>query len=178
MTRVIASALLAMGLLVVGCGDPPIHATFTSRVVQHETCRVLGDRPEVCTRDERTDDLRVRLIEQDDDNLWLYGITRGGVPDRAILGSLDAEGGYLFIDEAVRESDASGCTVTDRIELSLEVSQDVDADSIGADPCVPLVGHETEVTQSSAGCDTVNDPQLAQALIARRRWEQMPECVP
>ncbi len=178
MRRASAMAWCWTGLLVAGCGDPPLRATFTSRVVQHETCRVVGDRPEVCTRDERTDDVRVRLVEQEDDNLWLYGIMRGGVPDRAILGSLDAEGGYLFIDEVARESDQSGCTVTDRIELALEIPPDVDTDAIGVDSCVPLLGHETEVTQSSAGCDTVNDPPLAQALIARRRWEQMPECVP
>ncbi|MBI1946133.1 MAG: hypothetical protein HYS27_10575 [Deltaproteobacteria bacterium] len=170
--------MLALALLASACGDPPLHATFTSRILQHETCRVVGDRPEVCTRDERTDDVRVRIVEQADDNVWLYGIPRGGVPDRAILGSLDAEGGWLFVDEVVHESDGSGCTVTDRIEISLEVSPEADQGAIGVDPCVPLLGHETEVTQSSAGCDTVNDPQLAQALIARRRWEQMPECTP
>ncbi len=180
MTRCAVATLLLLLLsaLATACGDQQVHATFTSRVVQHETCRVVGDRPEVCTREESTDDVRVRLVEQADDNVWLYGITRDGVGDRAILGSRDAERGFLFVDEAARESDASDCTLTDRIEISLEISGDVDASAVGTDPCVPLLGRETEVTESSAGCDTINDPQLPQALIARRRWEQMPECVP
>lgn len=170
--------LFAATSLVAACGEAPVHATFTSRIVQHEICRVVGDRPEVCTREESTTDVRVRLVEQADDNVWLYGIPRGGVADRAILGSRDAERGFLFIDEAARESDASACTVTDRLEISLQISDDADPQTIGVDPCVPLVGRETEVTMSSAGCDTVNDPQLPLALIARRRWESMPECVP
>ncbi len=172
-------SLLVLGAaLAAACGDAPLHATFSSRVVQHEMCRVVGDRPEVCTREERTDDLRVRLVEQDDDNVWLYGIPRGGVADRAILGSFDEAGDLLFVDELVRESDASACSLTDRIEISLEIPADTDRSTIGADPCVPLLGRETEVTTSSAGCDTVNDPQLSEALIARRRWEPMPECAP
>lgn len=170
--------VLVMPLGLAACGDPQVHASFSSRVVQHEICRVVGDRPEVCTREERTDDLRVRLVEQATDNVWLYGIVRGGVADRAVLGSYDEEVDLLFIDEAVHESDASTCTVTDRIEISLEIPADADPSAIGVDPCVPLVGRETEVTTSSAGCDTVNDPQLAESLIARRRWEPVPECVP
>lgn len=171
-------AIACGAALLVACGDAQVHASFSSRVVQHEICHVIGDRPEVCTRDERTDDLRVRVVEQADDNVWLYGIPRGGVPDRAILGSYDEDGDLLFIDEILRESDDSGCSVTDRIEISLEIPADTDPSTIGVDPCVPLVGRETEVTLSSAGCDTVNDPQLTDALIARRRWEPVPECVP
>ena len=171
-------SMLLSGALAAACGDPEVHATFTSRIVQHETCRVVGDRPEVCTREESTTDVRVRVVEQGDANVWLYGIPRGGVPDRAILGSRDAENGFLFIDEATHESDASACTLTDRLEISLKVSEDADPDTVGVDPCVPLVWRETEVTESSAGCDTINDPQLPQALIARRRWEATPECVP
>lgn len=178
MTRGACTALSLLGMVTAACGDEQVHAAFTSRVVQHEVCRVVGDRPEVCTREESTDDVRVRLVEQADDNVWLYGITRGGVGDRAILGSRDAENGFLFVDDAVSESDASDCTLTDHLEISLEISSDVGADAVGTDPCVPLLGRETEVTESSAGCDTINDPQLPQALIARRRWEQMPECVP
>lgn len=171
-------ALLAMMVGAAACGEGPLRATFTSRIVQHEICRVVGARPEVCTREESATDVRVRLEEQDDDNLWLYGIPRGGVSDRAILGSRDLEGSFLFVDERVQESDSSECTVVDRLEITLDVDRDADPEAVGVDPCVPLVGRETEVTESSAGCDAVNEPPLTQALIARRRWEAMPECVP
>lgn len=171
-------ALMGLAAGVAACGDAPLRATFTSRIVQHEICRVVGDRPEVCTREESATDVRVRVEEQDDDNVWLYGIPRGGVSDRAILGSRDLEGGLLFVDERVQESDSSECTVVDRLEITLEVDRDADPEAVGVDPCVPLVGRETEVTESSAGCDAVNEPPLAQALIARRRWQAMPECVP
>lgn len=172
------TTVAAGALALAACGDDEMHATFTSRIVQHEICRVVGDRPEVCTREESATDVRVRLVEQGDDNVWLYGIPRGGVSDRAILGSRDAEGGFLFVDEAQQESDASACTLTDRLEITLEISADADPEAVGVDPCVPLVGRETEVTESSAGCDTINEPPLPQALIARRRWQAMPECLP
>jgi hypothetical protein len=171
-------AALFLVLLGVGCGDDTVTATFTSRVVQHEICRVIGSRPETCEREESLLDLRVRIDEQEDQNVWLYGIPRGGVADRAILGSRDVDGGFLFIDERTQANNASGCTLTDRIEISLLIDPEADETLVGTDPCVPLVGREVEVTTSSSGCDTVNNPPLEQTLTARRRWEPPPTCTP
>jgi hypothetical protein len=161
-----------------GCGDEQLNAAFTSRVVQREVCRVVGGRPEVCEREEATFDVKVQLVERDDDHAWLYGIPRGGVSDRAIFGTKDSRGGYLFVDEIVQENTASGCVLSERLEISIAVDEAAPAESVGTDPCVALVGRETEVTFTSAGCDDVNVPPLDSTLIARRRWEKPPECAP
>ena len=167
---------LVVALACAGCGPNLLDATFTSRVVQHETCKVVGDRPEVCTREESTVDVRVRVVERPGDNAWLYGIPRGGVSDRAILGSKDSIGGWVFVDEVVQTNAGSGCTLDDRLEIALVI--DPAAAAVGTDPCSDLLGRETETTQSSAGCDVVNVPPLATTLTARRRWEKPPDCAP
>jgi hypothetical protein len=167
-----------LSLASLGCGQEPVDGTFTSRVVQHEACRVVGDRPETCTREEVLLDLRVRLVERDDKNVWLYGIPRGGVSDRAILGSRDTEGGFVFVDEVSQENQASRCVLTDRLELTLAIDPEADLQRVGTDPCIALVGRETATTTQTAGCDRVNNPPLEQTFAARRRWERPPTCAP
>ena len=164
-------------LLLAGCGAPKIDATFTSRVVQHETCKAVGDHDEVCTQAEAVDDVRVRLVERDDENVWLYGIPRDGVSDRAILGSRDQAGGFLFIDQSAQANAKSDCTLTDRLEISVAFDSAV-AKKVGTDPCVPLLGRENETTTSSPGCDTVNTPPQQTVLTANRRWEKPLDCAP
>lgn len=173
-----ASAVLCVLAFGASCGPPPLVAAFTSRVVQRDVCRVIGTRPEVCTREEASIDVRVRLVERADERIWLYGIPRNGVSDRAILGTRDSRGGFLFVDEVVQENDGSGCTLTERIEISIAVEDGVAPESIGSDPCVALVGRETEVTVTSLECDSVNEPPVVSTLTARRRWEKPPECAP
>src|SRR5687768_16576085 len=123
MTRGISCAIV-LALIAAACGEPAVDATFTSRVVQHEICRVVGDRPETCQREEMLLDLRVRIVEKDARNVWLYGIPRAGVSDRAILGTRDIDGGFLFIDESTQTNEGSGCTLTDRLEISLAVDSE------------------------------------------------------
>lgn len=171
-------ALLIVVALGASCGEEQLIAAFTSRVVQRDVCRVVGARPEVCTREEATIDVRVRLVERENERFWLYGIPRNGVSDRAILGTRDSRGGFLFVDEVVQENDASGCVLTERIEISIAVEDNAPAESIGTDPCLSLVGRETEVTVTSLECDSVNEPALESTLTARRRWEKPPTCEP
>ncbi len=177
-TCVPALAALLVGGGLAGCGPDRIDATFTSRVVQHETCKTVGDHPQVCTREESVTDERVRLVERDDQNVWLYGIPRNGVSDRAILGTRDSAGGYLFVDQVVQENSSSTCTLTDRLEISISVDPDASTDKIGSDPCISLLGRENESTDSSPGCDNVDEPPVKTVLVANRRWEKPLDCSP
>ena len=163
---------------MASCGPPPLDATFTSRVVQHDTCKTVGARPQVCTKEEANTDVRVHLVEREDDNVWLYGVPRGGVSDRAVLGSRDAPHGFLVVDTTTTSNAGSGCVVVSRLEIALAVSADVDPKKVGVDPCVPLVGRENETTTSSPGCDAVNQPPQQTVLVANRRWEKPPTCTP
>lgn len=174
----LAPLALSASLALSACGDEPLAAAFTSRVVQRDVCRVIGTRPEVCTREEATIDVRVRLVEREDERVWLYGIPRNGVSDRAILGTRDSRDGFLFVDEVIQENDGSGCVLTERIEISIAVEDAAPPEAIGTDPCVALVGRETETTVTSLECDGVNEPPLESTLTARRRWEKPPECAP
>ena len=175
-------AIVAVLALAASCGPEPLAAAFTSRVVQREVCRVIGTRPEVCTREEATIDLRVRLVEREDERLWLYGIPRNGVSDRAIFGTRDSRDGFLFADSVVQEvlseDGGSGCVLTEQLEISIAIEESALPEAIGTDPCVALVGRETEVTVTSLECDTVNEPPLPSTLTARRRWEKPLECAP
>jgi len=173
---VVLVAVTSVG--ATSCAPEPLRATFTSRVVQHELCHFVGDRPEVCTRQEEAVDVRVRLVERADDSVWLYGIPRNGVSDRAILGSRDEDGGFQFIEEITSENDASACVLVERLEISITVDENAAVESIGTDPCVSLLGRETDITSTSEGCDEVNQPPLASSTVARRRWETPPECSP
>lgn len=163
-------------LLACACGPEPLDAAFTSRVVQHETCTVAGEADEACKGDETLTDLKVRLVERIDDNVWLYGVPKDGTSDRAILGSKDDEGGWLFVDEVTHSNSDSKCTVTDRTEISLALDPKADESAVGVDDCIALVGREVETTTSTEGCDGVNDPPLETTLIARKRWERSPTC--
>lgn len=177
-THAVMRVLSVASLVTAACGEEPINASFTSRVVQRDVCRVVGARPEVCERDEASLDVKVQLVELEDDHVWLYGIPRNGASDRAIFGTRDSRGGFLFVDEVVQENTNSGCVLRNRLEISIAIEDTAPADSIGVDPCISLVGRETEVTFSSAGCDDINVPPLDSTLTARRRWEKPPECTP
>lgn len=163
---------------IAACGDEPLNAAFTSRVVQRDVCRVVGGRPEVCEREESSRDVKVTLLEREDGHVWLFGIPRFGVPDRAILGTRDSRGGFLFVDEQVQENSNSGCVLVERVEISIAIDEAAPAESIGVDPCVSLLGRETETTFTSFGCDDINVPPLDSTLTARRRWEKPPQCPP
>lgn len=182
MKRTTVLAMVATVTLAVAvggaCGEEPINASFTSRVVQRDVCRVVGSRPEVCEREEATLDVKVQIVELEDDHVWLYGIPRNGASDRAIFGTRDSRGGFLFVDEIVQENSNSGCVLRNELEISIAIEEGAAAENIGVDPCISLVGRETEVTFSSAGCDDVNVPPLDSTLTARRRWEKPPECTP
>ncbi len=169
-------ALLALSSVGIGCGQEPLNASFTSRVVQRDVCRVVGGRPEVCEREEASLDVKVQIVELEDDHVWLYGIPRNGASDRAIFGTRDSRGGFLFTDEIEQENENSGCVLRNSLEISIAIEETAPLESIGVDPCIPLVGRETEVTFTSAGCDDVNVPPLDSTLTARRRWEKPPEC--
>jgi hypothetical protein len=174
----LAIVTLAVALSGTACGEEPLNAAFTSRVVQRDVCRVVGGRPEVCEREEASLDVKVNIVEREGDHVWLYGIPRNGAADRAIFGTKDSRGGFLFVDEIVQENSNSGCILSNRIEISIAIEESAPPESIGVDPCVSLVGRETEVTFASAGCDDVNVPPLDSTLTARRRWEKPPECTP
>jgi hypothetical protein len=176
--RVKVSAVLVALMASIGCGPEPLNASFTSRVVQRDVCRVVGARPEVCEREEASLDVKVQIVELEDNHVWLYGIPRNGASDRAIFGTKDSRGGYLFSDVIEQENSNSGCVLRNSLEISVVIDEAAPAESIGVDPCIPLVGRETEVTFSSAGCDDINVPPLDSTLTARRRWEKPPECTP
>src|SRR5688500_16201619 len=172
-------ALAFLGTVAsIGCGQEPVNASFTSRVVQRDICRVVGGRPEVCEREEASLDVKVQIVELEDDHVWLYGIPRNGASDRAIFGTRDSRGSFLFVDELEQENENSGCILRNELEISIAIEEGAPAESIGVDPCLSLVGRETETTFSSAGCDDVNVPPLDSTLTARRRWEKPPECTP
>jgi hypothetical protein len=166
-----AVVVVVAALAGAGCGDAPLRATFTSRIVQLETCRTVGDAPEGCARDEVIAELRTDLVEVDDDTFWLYGLRRGGVDDRAILGTRDANDGFLFVDEFTERDGVTGCTVITSLELSLAVDPERVAD-VG-DECVSLVGRQVTTSTSSVECDGANVPPQAVVRTVRQRWEPL-----
>lgn len=171
----VAAAIFAIS--AAGCGgEEESAATFTSQVVQRNTCRVTGDQPEACFREDVTLRVRVSVIEDAFDRVWLSGITRGGELDTRILGTLDAEGGYLFANRIVNLNEETGCRLTDTIELTLRVDEEAAAEEIGVDPCVALVGREVRTSTTSAACDDINDPPVPVTRIVRRRWERPGTC--
>lgn len=165
------AVVLAMGI-VAGCGgDEPLTATFTSRVVQLDACRIVGGAQEGCEKDEEFAELRVDLVQVDDETSWLYGVPRAGVEDGALLGTRDSQGGFLFVAESTQTNSVSGCILTQRTQLSLSVDPERAGD-VG-DPCVSLVGRQVDETSSSAECDDVGVPAQAVVRIVRRRWEPL-----
>jgi hypothetical protein len=165
-------------LLLAACGGPEdTVATFTSDVVQRESCRVTGEEGrEACSRELVETRVRVSLIEDDEQRVWLSGLARQGTPGRSLLGTRDQLGGYLLSDERVQTNTNSGCVLTERLLLSLRVDQEAALDDVGVDPCVALVGRETRTTTTSAACDEVNDPPQQIQRIVRRRWEPAEGC--
>ena len=179
MSRVVS--LLSLGLLVatVGCGPEEglLLATFTSDVIQLDTCRLVeGEDRELCTREDVSLRLRVTLIEEADDRVWIQGVPIDGENDRRILGTRDSEGGFLFSHRITRENQTSGCTIETELSLALRIDAEASAETIGVDDCVPLLGREERRVHTTLECDDVNDPQEAQTRIIRRRWERAPLC--
>lgn len=173
-------SVLAALLFVVACGGPEdlLVATFTSDVVQRDTCRILGDDDrELCSRDESVSRLTVNLVEDDDDRVWISGIALEGESDRRLLGTRDAEGGFLFVDETRETNTATSCTFTRTLLLSLKIEEGVTEEQAATDVCTALVGRETRTFATSVECDDVNEPPVAITRIQRRRWEPAVDCV-
>ena len=171
MKRAVVVVVVAVAA-VAGCAEDPLIATFTSRIVQLETCRSTGDNPEGCSKDEQTAELRTDLVEADEDTFWLYGLPRGGVADRAILGSRDNVGGFLFVDVTTQTDSGSGCVLESRLELSVAIPVERAAD-VGVDDCVSLLGRQTETTTTTAECDQTSVPPQPITRIVRKRWENL-----
>ncbi len=170
-------AVTSAGLLS-GCGEPEdVVATFTSDVVQRETCRVTGDAErEACTREVVTQRVRVTLVEDQEQRVWMTGLTRQGAPGRALLGTRDQTGGYLFFDETRQTNADTGCVLSESLTLALRLDEDAEAGDVGVDDCVALVGRENRFTTTSAECDDVNDPPAEITRVVRRRWEPADGC--
>jgi hypothetical protein len=163
--------VLAMALSACGGEDALLSATFSSDIVQFNDCRSVAQRPEQCINIESTATRRVHLEERAAGDVWLYGVRRNGVDDRAILGARKEGGGWLFTDENTVTNTVTGCKVVRGVTYTLDVDPGADAAKIGVDPCLSLVGRELEVSDESAGCDTVNDPPEAVVRTFRRRWQ-------
>jgi|GEM_PF-1045392 len=173
-------ALVLVGALGTGCGGDGdrVVGEFTSSVVQRNSCKVTGDAPESCVRDDRESRLRVSLVEDEFDRVWISGIEVGGLPNGRVLGTRDINGDFLFYDFLQQENAESGCVLTQEITLSLGIDPLAAPDAIGTDPCVALIGRETRTTTTSLECDDVNDPPLQVQRIVRRRWEPPAACTP
>lgn len=169
---VVGGGLLSIVALMGGCGEALLTATFTSRVVQLETCRTVGG-VEGCVADERITERQLELVEVQPDVFWLYGVRRDGVEDRAILGSRDTTGGFLFVDERQQLDPEGGCSLTTRLSISLAVDPEADVATVGADACIALVGRSVETATSSAPCDTVNIPPQEVTRTVRQRFEPL-----
>ncbi len=172
-----SALLLSACLGLAGCGgEEESVATFTSQIVQRNTCRITGDQAEACFREDVSLRVRVTVTEDAFDRVWLAGFSLNGEPDARMLGTLDADGGYLFISETVELNDETSCRLTETLELSLRVEDEALEEMIGTDPCVALVGRETRTSTTSLACDDINDPPVPVTRIVRRRWEPPARC--
>lgn len=165
-------AACVAGLAGAGCAEEPLVGTFTSQVVQLESCRVVGEAPEGCSKDEAIAELQVDVVEAAEDTFWLYGLARGGVEDRAVLGSRDSVGGFLFVDESSESDGTTGCVLTERLELSLAVEAGRLPD-VGTDDCIALVGRQIETTTTTAACDSTSATPQQIVRVVRQRWEPL-----
>jgi hypothetical protein len=156
--------------LCAGCGDELLLATFTSRVVQLDACRRVGEGSEGCVRAESLAERRLTIMETDPGAYWLYGVPRDGAPERAILGSNDSAGGFLFVDERVQSNSVTGCELITRSTLSLAIDPAAAGEAVGVDDCVGLLGRSVDTISQSAACD-VNVPPQAIVQTVRRRYE-------
>ena len=165
------AALLMVVASSVGCGgEERLAAAFTSRIVQLETCRTVGDGAEGCSRTEQFAERNLELVEVETDTFWLYGVPRDGVPDRAIIGTRDSAGGFLFVDERTQTNSTTTCAVVTRVEISLQIEEGREAD-VGIDPCIALVGRSVDTVSSSIGCDATGVPAQPVVQTVRRRYE-------
>jgi len=167
--------LLMMLASTFACGAEPLVGTYTSDIVQRQSCETVGDRPESCTRNEATNQVRVTLREGDDQGVVLVGVPLLGLSDRSVYGSEDNQGGYLFENIQRSENSASGCTVVRTTTFSLTIGK-LEEGSSQDDICIPLLGRETQVTEVSAECDDIRPEPLAEVRTLRRRWERSPTC--
>jgi hypothetical protein len=174
--RVALSWAFVVSACSTGCGDPPLVATFTSQVVQHDTCRTVGAQPETCTRDEGVSLLRVTLVEEDDDRVWIHGVPNGSEPDTSILGTRTQDDGFVFLVEEEQVNGETGCVLKTTKQLSLAVDEAATKEQIGADACIALLGREVEVVSTSPECDEIHDPPESIQRVARRRWEKPLDC--
>lgn len=169
MRRLIAP-LAVLG--VAGCGgEPLLVATFTSRIVQLDACRTVGEGTEGCVRREQFTERRLDLVEVEPGLFWLYGLPRDGVNDRAILGSRDSEGGFLFVDERTQTNSVSGCELVTRVTVNVAIEPERSTE-VGTDPCIALVGRAVETVVASPACDT-NVPAQQVVQTVRRRFERL-----
>jgi hypothetical protein len=169
--------LLATSLLFAcACADAPLDARFTSRVVQRETCTSTGGRAETCTVEEALSQLEVILEEVEDRRVWLYGVPVDGTADRAVLGTRDSAGGFLFVARHEELNGATGCGLKQETMWSLAIDPSATKDAIGTDPCVPLLGREVSTTTTTAACETARTPPEGAVRTTRRRWEAPIEC--
>ena len=147
-------------LFCASCGDPPEEfvASFTSDVVQLNTCRTIDGSRETCVEDEFVKRYRVTVMEDDAQRVWISGIQRSDGSDRRLLGTRDSQGGFLFEDEVSQRNTESNCALTTHLLLSVAIEEDATEEEVGSDPCVALIGRETQLTIQSAECDDVNDP--------------------
>lgn len=163
---------------LLGCGSPEeaFVATFTSDVIQLNTCRSIDGSTETCVEDEFQKRYRVTLMEDEEQRVWISGIQRGDGSDRRMLGTRDSQGGFLFTEETTQKNLDSQCTLTTQVSISLAIDEDATEEQIGTDPCVALVGRETKKTITSTECDDINDPAQEITRINRRRWEKAVDC--
>lgn len=150
-------------------GEPLLVATFTSRIVQLDACRIVGEGSEGCVRREEIAERRLDLVEVEPGLFWLYGLPRDGVTDRAILGSRDSEGGFLFVDERTQTNTVTGCELVTRVSVNVAIDPERAAE-VGTDTCVALVGRSVETVVASPACDT-NVPAQQVVQTVRRRFE-------
>lgn len=169
--------LTAFGIAVgLGCGPSTTYTNFTSTAVQFNDCKIVGNSPEVCTRNEVSGVMSLQLVENNDGVLLLHGYSSGDGVERQLVGSYDSEDGYLFVEKAQQVNSNTGCILDERLELSLHIDENAPASLIGTDACVALVGRETRTSITSEQCDTINTPPQKITRIVRRRWQADAEC--
>ena len=174
----VLSFTLPLGAFFLACGGGESDfASFTSEIVQRESCKVVGDATEEsCSRDEVTFELRVDLVEDENERAQLIGIPLDGDPGRALVGTKNSYGGWSFISERRQTNEDSGCVLNERVELYLSLEEGMTLEDVTEDPCAALVGREIRTTETTAGCDDINDPPQNIRRILRRRWQRSARC--
>jgi hypothetical protein len=167
--------VVAGALWLCACGEPPPFVSDVYvRVEQLETCKVVGDRSEQCVQQESTADRLVSLREDSEDRAWIFGVRLNGLDNRTLLGSVASDGGWVFYSETTEVNSVTACTIRREKTLSLALPDGKTRDDVVADACVGLTGREIDVVSLTAGCDTLNDPPLAEVRTEQRRWRPVP----